>query len=261
MDWLSHSWSGAEGKWPVSSLSFASTHCIWSTPFFVTLELMVKYKYAEAGEGRCSASRRMYPSLYPGYSQLMEALGSGWQFSPYSRGALSLPLSQPVCFSHHHYPLTPSTPSPSATQSPAPTTTNTTNNTTNTSTTSRNLQNCKLLATSIPPISYLVLLWSEEDSEYGWDSRGYFVANIFGADYSKVRWTFLNNFHHSWNLQEKHTMVDILPMTKSRSKSTGFVVHQEISIYYLLATHELGQGLTSSSPTVRGDDSLGAFEL
>lgn len=121
------------------------------------------------------------------------------------------------------------------------TTTNTTKTTTNnttTNTTSSNAQNCKLLVTSIQPVCcqrccYLVLLWTKEDSENGWHSWCYFVANIFGADYFKVRWTFLNNFHHPWNLQEKHNNGHCT--CESRRKRTGLAVKREISIYYLLA--------------------------
>lgn len=69
------------------------------------------------------------------------------------------------------------------------TTTNTATNTThgNTTNASRNVRNCQLLTASTQPLSYLVLLRSEEDSEYGRHSWSYFVANVFGADYFKVR--------------------------------------------------------------------------
>lgn len=112
---------------------------------------------------------------------------------------------------------TPSTP-PTATNTISDTTTSTTDNTASPSTTSANVQNYKPLVTRIRPLSYLVLLWREEDSEYRWHAGSYFVAGIFGADDFKVRWTFPSDFHQPWNLQEKHTTVDTVPVKKQKPK-------------------------------------------
>lgn len=35
------------------------------------------------------------------------------------------------------------------------------------------------------------------------------MADVFGADYFKVRRAFLNNFHHPWDLQEKHRVMTV----------------------------------------------------
>jgi hypothetical protein len=59
------------------------------------------------------------------------------------------------------------------------------------------------------------------------------VANVFGADYFKVRWTFLNNFHHPRNLQEKHMMVNTVH-TKKQKKEHSLGVTRSWVLHPLL---------------------------
>ena len=177
----------------ISTLSLSSLHLDHIFPFLVSLQL---HSPTYICWGRCQRSIQKATLLHS-LATCSSYKPSSLSDSPLLFPGVHRPSSHPPWpFLSPAPPAAPSvTPTPSTTQlAPPPT--------------SVNAPSCKLPATSIQPLScqrccYLVFLWSKEDSEHGWHSWSDFVADTFGADYFKVRWTFLNNFHHPWNLQEK----------------------------------------------------------